>query len=169
MHKEHWVVRIQEKFEKIIVSILILMLIIVISFATYDIGQRLFTAIFKRSEFLFQLEKDDFYKIFSAFLLVLIGIELLQAMSVYLKGNAIHVETVLLVSIIAVSRHLIDINYDETDDFKLIGFAALILSLTVGYYFIKKAIHKIKSDEYDSHREVSKDSTKTIDTKTIQN
>ncbi len=160
MSKKHLVVRIQERFEKIVVSVLILMLIIVISFATYDMGQRLFTAIFQRSEILFQLEKDDIYKIFSAFLLVLIGIELLQAMSVYLKENAIHVETVLLVSIIAVARHLIDINYEETDAFKLMGFAALILSLTIGYYFIKKAIHKIKPDESESIAEGSNDSTK---------
>ena len=149
MDNKHWVVRIQERFEKIIVSVLILMLIIVISFTTYDMGHRLFTAIFQRTEMLFQLEKDDIYKIFSAFLLVLIGIELLQAMSVYLKENAIHVETVLLVAIIAVSLHLIDVNYEETDALKLIGFASLILSLTIGYFFIKKAIHKIKPEDND--------------------
>lgn len=149
MDNKHWVVRIQERFEKIIVSVLILMLIIVISFTTYDMGHRLFTAIFQRTEMLFQLEKDDIYKIFSAFLLVLIGIELLQAMSVYLKENAIHVETVLLVAIIAVARHLIDVNYEETDALKLIGFASLILSLTIGYFFIKKAIHKIKPEDND--------------------
>ena len=149
MDNKHWVVRIQERFEKIIVSVLILMLIIVISFTTYDMGHRLFTALFQRTDMLFQLEKDDIYKIFSAFLLVLIGIELLQAMSVYLKENAIHVETVLLVAIIAVARHLIDVNYEETDALKLIGFASLILSLTIGYFFIKKAIHKIKPEDND--------------------
>jgi uncharacterized membrane protein (DUF373 family) len=167
MHNKHWVVRIQERFEKIIVSILILMLIIVISFATYDMGQRLFTAIFQRSEMLFQLEKDDIYKIFSAFLLVLIGIELLQAMSVYLKENAIHVETVLLVAIIAVARHLIDINYEETDALKLVGFASLILSLTIGYYFIKKALHKIKPEQIEDSTEGNNGSTKKEETNLI--
>lgn len=168
MHNKHWVVRIQERFEKIIVSVLILMLIIVISFATYDMGQRLFTAIFQRSEMLFQLEKDDIYKIFSAFLLVLIGIELLQAMSVYLKENAIHVETVLLVAIIAVARHLIDINYEETDALKLVGFASLILSLTIGYYFIKKALHKIKPEHIEDSTEGDNGSTKKVETNIIQ-
>jgi uncharacterized membrane protein (DUF373 family) len=168
MHNKHWVVRIQERFEKIIVSVLILMLIIVISFATYDMGQRLFTAIFQRSEMLFQLEKDDIYKIFSAFLLVLIGIELLQAMSVYLKENAIHVETVLLVAIIAVARHLIDINYEETDALKLVGFASLILSLTIGYYFIKKALHKIKPEQIEDSTEGDNGSTKKVETNIIQ-
>jgi uncharacterized membrane protein (DUF373 family) len=153
MDNKHWVVRIQERFEKIIVSVLILMLIIVISFTTYDMGHRLFTALFQRTDMLFQLEKDDIYKIFSAFLLVLIGIELLQAMSVYLKENAIHVETVLLVAIIAVARHLIDVNYEETDALKLIGFASLILSLTIGYFFIKKAIHKIKPEDINETSE----------------
>jgi uncharacterized membrane protein (DUF373 family) len=168
MHNKHWVVRIQERFEKIIVSVLILMLIIVISFATYDMGQRLFTAIFQRSEMLFQLEKDDIYKIFSAFLLVLIGIELLQAMSVYLKENAIHVETVLLVAIIAVARHLIDVNYEETDALKLVGFASLILSLTIGYYFIKKALHKIKPEQIEDSTEGDNGSTKKVETNIIQ-
>jgi uncharacterized membrane protein (DUF373 family) len=143
------------------------MLIIVISFATYDMGQRLFTAIFQRSEMLFQLEKDDIYKIFSAFLLVLIGIELLQAMSVYLKENAIHVETVLLVAIIAVARHLIDINYEETDALKLVGFASLILSLTIGYYFIKKALHKIKPEQIEDSTEGNNGSTKKEETNLI--
>jgi uncharacterized membrane protein (DUF373 family) len=168
MENKHWVVRIQERFEKIIVSVLILMLIIVISFATYDMGQRLFTAIFQRSEMLFQLEKDDIYKIFSAFLLVLIGIELLQAMSVYLKENAIHVETVLLVAIIAVARHLIDVNYEETDALKLVGFASLILSLTIGYYFIKKALHKIKPEQIEDSTEGDNGSTKKVETNIIQ-
>ncbi|MBK9227684.1 MAG: phosphate-starvation-inducible PsiE family protein [Ignavibacteria bacterium] len=168
MDNKHWVVRIQERFEKIIVSVLILMLIIVISFTTYDMGHRLFTAIFQRTDMLFQLEKDDIYKIFSAFLLVLIGIELLQAMSVYLKENAIHVETVLLVAIIAVARHLIDVNYEETDALKLIGFASLILSLTVGYFFIKKAIHKIKPED-DSGNIDNKEGSELIPkTETIQ-
>ena len=153
MDNNHWVVRIQERIEQIIVSVLILMLIIVISFTTYDMGHRLFTALFQRTDMLFQLEKDDIYKIFSAFLLVLIGIELLQAMSVYLKENAIHVETVLLVAIIAVARHLIDVNYEETDALKLIGFASLILSLTIGYFFIKKAIHKIKPEDINETSE----------------
>lgn len=46
---------------------------------------------------------DELMDLFGVFLLVLIGIELLDTIKVYLKENVVNVEVVVLVAIIAVS------------------------------------------------------------------
>ncbi len=77
--------------------------------------------------------------LFGTFLLVLIGIELLDTVKVYLKEKVVHVEVVVLVAIIALARKVVVMKIEEYSGDQLLGIAALILGLAVGYYLIKKA------------------------------
>jgi len=75
---------------------------------------------------------------FSMFLVILIGIELLETIKAYLKEDVVHVEIVVLVAIIAVSRKVIILDYDKAEPLQLIGMAALILGLAGAYFLIKR-------------------------------
>ena len=94
---------------------------------------------------------SELHDLFASFLLILIGIELLETVRMYLNENVIRVEVVLVVAIISVARHVIDLDNFKSDTHNILGTAGLILALTAGYYFIKRA-NKIsaKNSEHKS-------------------
>lgn len=83
--------------------------------------------------------------IFGFFLTVLIGLELFETVKLYLKENIFHGEVILLVSLIAVSRKVIVLDYAQEDPLTLFAIATLIAAISLGYYLIKKAMKKDKS------------------------
>ncbi|MGB3943856.1 MAG: phosphate-starvation-inducible PsiE family protein [Methanothrix sp.] len=85
------------------------------------------------------LEIDQLLNIFGHFLLVLIGIELLETFKIYIEENVINVQVVLLVAIIAVARKVIILDVKALPSMTLIGIAAIVISLSVGYYLVKKS------------------------------
>lgn len=122
--------------EKIIISALILMMTGILLFATYKLATHLYDAIFsKGNEYNLEMVMD----LFGGFLLVLIGIELLDTIKIYLKSNVIHVEVVILVAIIALARKIIILKVEEYDGIVMIGIGILILGMTGAYYLIRKA------------------------------
>jgi uncharacterized membrane protein (DUF373 family) len=86
------------------------------------------------------LEIDQLLQIFGLFLMVLIGIELLETIKTYLSENVIRVEVVFLVAIIAIARKVIIMEIGTEESLKLIGIASIILALSVGYYLFKKSL-----------------------------
>jgi uncharacterized membrane protein (DUF373 family) len=73
-------------------------------------------------------------------MLIVIGIELLETlMNTYLIQGQPHYEVVLSVAIIAISRKVIILDLKEIDSLSLIGLAAIVLALTVGYFLMKKS------------------------------
>ena len=134
-------IEIVNKFEKIIYAALMIMLMVVLVAAIIDLGYILFRSIFEISPWL--LESHEMILVLGAFLLVLIGVELLDTIKAYFKENAIHVEIVVLLAIIAVARKVILL--DPTDmtgfeyGFEMMGIGVIVVGLAAGYYLIKKA------------------------------
>jgi uncharacterized membrane protein (DUF373 family) len=81
--------------------------------------------------------------VLGAFLLVLIGVELLDTIKAYFKENAIHVEIVVLLAVIAVARKVILLDPTEMTGFEygfeMMGIGVIVVGLAAGYYLIKKA------------------------------
>ena len=73
--------------------------------------------------------------IFGYFLLVLIGVELLDTLRAYLKKDVIHVRVVLEVALIAMARKAIIAEPNAVPGVALFGVAALILALAIAFYF----------------------------------
>jgi uncharacterized membrane protein (DUF373 family) len=87
----------------------------------------------------FILSVNDLLDIFGLFMLVLIGIELLETiMKTYLTQGQPHYEVVLSVAIIAIARKVIILDFKVVGNETLIGIALIILALTAGYYLMKK-------------------------------
>ena len=130
-----------EKFETFIVSTLLVLLMIVIFIATGEFIYLLFRGLGDR---LREIETLDFMQsqmhvVFAGFLIILLGIELMETVKMYLTDHVIHVEVVYLVAMIAVGRHIIEIDYVHTEPFMLFGTAALVIALAAGYYLLKRS------------------------------
>ena len=76
---------------------------------------------------------------FSGILLVLLGLELLDTVKVYFLEHNIRVELVLLVGLIAMGRHVLEIDLHHIDSLVLFGFSSLILALAASYFLVKRA------------------------------
>jgi uncharacterized membrane protein (DUF373 family) len=85
------------------------------------------------------LEIDQLLNIFGHFLLVLIGIELLETFKIYIEENVINVQVVLLVAIIAIARKVIILDVKILPSMTLIGIGVIVISLSIGYYLVKKS------------------------------
>ncbi len=125
-----------KKFERIIIAALIVMMTIVVFLSTVELGWIIIKDVMTPPVLLLQIA--ELLEIFGLFLLVLIGIELLEMIKIYLEKNVIHVEVVFMVAMIAVGRKVVILNVKELPSHTLIGIAAIILALSVGYYLIKR-------------------------------
>ncbi len=128
--------RVSRNIEKVIITILIIMMIGILILATVELGKSLYNTVVLNG---FVIGLDSITNLFGGFLLVLIGIELLDTIKVYLKDNVIHVEVVLLVAIIALARKIVILDMNLLSEGKLFAIAALIISLAASYFLIKKA------------------------------
>jgi uncharacterized membrane protein (DUF373 family) len=127
-----------KKFEHIIVVSLITLMVIVVVLATIELGWIIIRDIITPPIIL--LEIDELLEIFGFFLLVLIGIELLDTIKAYLLTNVIHVEIVLEVALIAIARKVIILDIDKYESLTLVGIAALIAAVALAYLVIKRHI-----------------------------
>ena len=128
-----------KKFERIIVSALIVMMAVTIFLATIELGWLIIKDIITPPIIL--LEIDELLDIFGLFLLVLLGIELVSTLKTYLTENEIHVEVVFAVALIAIGRKVIILDVKEISSLSLLGIAAIIISLSVGYFLVKRTFH----------------------------
>jgi len=126
-----------KKFEKFIISSIIVMMIFVIFLSTIRLGWILIIEMVQPPFML--LKADDLLKLFGFFLMILIGIELLESIKTYLTEEKIQVEVVMSVALIAVARKIITLELSKLDGITIIGISATILSLSIGYFLLKKA------------------------------
>lgn len=129
--------KLARKVEKFIIYTLILMMAGILILATFELGYYLFRTIVNSDYLLIDL--DDLMDLFGVFMLVLIGIELLDTIKVYLRENVVHVEVVVLVAIIALARKVIALKLEDYSGTSIIGLGVLIVSLGATYYLIKRA------------------------------
>lgn len=125
------------KFQNAVLILLTWMMALVVFLATAE----LFYIVAKEivSPPLILLGIDQLLEIFGYFLLVLIGIELLETFRIYLAEKVINVQVVLLVAIIAIARKVIILDVTKLPSMTLIGIAAIVVSLSAGYYLVKKS------------------------------
>jgi|ERR1700723_594094 len=125
------------KTQKIIAIVLGVLLIVVVALSTVDLGFLIAQDIWKPPRFLIPVQ--GLLEIFSFFLVILIGVELLETLKAYVKKDVIHVRLVLEVALIAMARKVIILEPDSVTALTLFGMAAIISALGVAFYFERKA------------------------------
>ena len=124
-------------FEQIITTLLIIMLAVVVALSLVELGWLLIKDVFTPP--LLFLEIDELLDIFGMFLLVLIGLELLETMKVYLNEAVVRVEVVILVAMLAVGRKLVTLDLKHVTSGSLLGLAAIIVALAIAHYAFRRA------------------------------
>ena len=135
-----------KRLEKAITLCLVVMMSVVLILATLELGWIIVKDIITAPIIL--LDINELLDIFGIFMLVLIGIELLETiMKSYAKAHVDRVEIVLAVAIIAIARKVIILDVKELSSLTLIGIATIIVALSVGYFLLKRTHALRDSDE----------------------
>jgi uncharacterized membrane protein (DUF373 family) len=98
-----------------------------------------------------RLDAAGLMEIFGAFLLVLIGVELLETLRAYVYEREIRAEVIVLVAVIALARKLITLDASHLEPGILLGLAALMAALSLAYRMIRSA-HRPKAQRGDHLR-----------------
>ncbi|MBS3757650.1 MAG: phosphate-starvation-inducible PsiE family protein [Desulfobacterales bacterium] len=123
-------------FERAVIFALIAMMVIVVLISTIELVFIIVIDIFKPP--LYWLGIEQLFEIFGFFLLLLIGVELLETIKAYLSEAIVHSEIVLEVALIAIARKVITLDLKSYNSLTLVGIAALIISIAIGFYLIKR-------------------------------
>jgi uncharacterized membrane protein (DUF373 family) len=140
-------IEIVNKFEKIVYVLLMALLMFVLAASLLELVWYIYNSLINTPAFL--LESHELTAVLGAFLLVLIGVELLDTIKAYFSENTIHVEIVVLLAIIAIARKVILLDPTSVSSidfgFVLMGIGVVVVGLSGSYYLIKKAGAPIRS------------------------
>jgi len=127
---------ILKRFEQVVVISLIAMMAIVVLVATVALALIIYKELSTQPYLI--IEIDGLLQIFGFFLLILIGVELLETIKAYLEEHVIHVEIVLEVALIAIARKAIVLELKDYSGVTLLAIAALVTSLAIAFYLAKR-------------------------------
>ena len=129
-----------KRFERAIAWVLAILLLAVTSLATVDLTVTLIKNILYEMPY-FLVGVDELLDLFGLFLLILLGLELLETVKAYLQDDVIHVEVAdLIVAIIALARKVIILEFKDPTPSVLLGLAALVIALAAAYRLIMQVI-----------------------------
>ena len=81
---------------------------------------------------------------------MVLGLEVLETLKAYFRDHHVRLEVIIVVAIIAASRHLVQLDFEHASPVSLLGLSAVIVSLSAGYFLVKKALHAFPSKLSDS-------------------
>ena len=125
------------KVQKFTVLALAAMLSVVVILSTLHLGVLIVDEVWQPPRFLIRVQ--GLLEIFGYFLLVLIGVELIETLKAYLKKDVIHIRVVLEVALIAMARKVIVEEPNAVPSMTLFGIAALILALGIAFHVERQA------------------------------
>jgi uncharacterized membrane protein (DUF373 family) len=135
------------RFEIVINVILLSMMALIVTMSLVDLAFIVYDAIvvppFGR------IGVNTLVGLFSDFLLVLIGVELLETVRTYIQDKTIHVEVIVAVGLVAITRKIIVLEPTHLEPLTMIGIAAIILSLSAAFWIVHKVARDNSADRAD--------------------
>ena len=131
--------RILAKFERGIVAALLILMMLAVFASTIELGIILYQQLMKPPVMLLNLA--EMLEVFGFFLMVLIGLELLESIKAYMDKDRLHVEVVFLVAIVAAARKIIILDYTTMTSDMLFAIAAVIVALGIGFFLVRWTLH----------------------------
>jgi len=126
-------------FEKVIVLTLLGLMMVAVLVSTVELAVILYQELIKPPMFLLHI--NEMLEVFGFFLMVLIGLELIETIKAYLEEDRVHAEIVFLVALVAVSRKVIIMDYKELSPEMLYGMSGMIIALGIGYFLVRRALY----------------------------
>ncbi|WP_414530788.1 phosphate-starvation-inducible PsiE family protein [Nodularia chucula] len=125
-----------ENIEVLVAKVLSLAMVVVIIAAIFDLGFYLINQLFTSPYGKFH---QVLFTIFGLFLNILIALEILENITAYLRKHVVHVELVIVTSLIAVARKIIILDLEKVTGVTIIGLAVAVLSLSIAYWIIRNS------------------------------
>ena len=123
---------------KVAMSILAILMVVVIYWSVADVVLVLYEKLLKPP--LFLLEVSDILKLFGAFLVALIAVEVYQNIILYLKTDEIPIKLVISTALVAISRKIIVLDFNDVGPMYVLSTAAVTLALGITYFLLNKSI-----------------------------
>ena len=139
-----------KRFEYVIVIALVFMMMLVVALSTIELGWIIIRDITTQPIVL--LDVDELLEILGFFLLILIGVELLETIKAYLRDTVVHVEIVLEVALIAMARKVIVLDLEKYDGITVLSIAALVIALAVAFLLERNARQRWNGSPQQSER-----------------
>ena len=83
--------------------------------------------------------------LFAGVLLVVLGLELLDTLRNYFIEHRLRVEFLISVALIAVARHVIQLDYEHESPWLIIAIAVLMFSLAASYVAVRRFEYRLRS------------------------
>ena len=125
-----------DKIERIIVVILVILLLASIVMGTLELASVVVAEVVDPPYL--RIEISRLFEMFSLFLIVLIGLELLRAVKSYFSHGEIRPEIVIEAAIIAIGNKLITLDIKVITPEILVGLAATLVGLAAIYFVVKR-------------------------------
>lgn len=133
---------------KFAVKVLALLMVIVIFLGVIDVIYVLYKKLVAPPFLL--LEISDILNAFAAFLAVLIAIEIYQNIVMYLRTDVIPVKLVVATALMAISRKVIILDFNDITPDYIYATAAVVIALGITYYLINLKYTHEKDDDNDA-------------------
>src|SRR5215469_6296176 len=137
------------KIQAVTVAVIMVLLTVVVILSTAHLGWMIVEEIWKPPRFLIPVQ--GLLDIFGYFLLVLIGVELLETLKMYLNRDITNISVVIEVALIAMARKVITEEPEAVPALTNLGIAALILVLAIAFYFDRQARNS-RTPQGEHHR-----------------
>ena len=91
--------------------------------------------------------QDAVQALFAGVLLVVLGLELMDTLRNYFIEHRLRVEFLISVALIAVARHVIQLDYEHDSPWLVIAIAVLMFSLAVSYVAVRRFDYRPRSPD----------------------
>lgn len=120
------------------VRVLALLMVLLILFGVADVVYVFYRQLMAPPLLLMTVE--DIFRLFGAFLVVLIAIEIFVNIRMYLGTNVVPVRLVLATALMAVARKVVVLDLKEFNASDLLALAAVTLALGLTYWLVDRSV-----------------------------
>lgn len=129
-------IRALHKIIRLCVKLLAVLMVVVILLGVADVCYVMYSKLVTPPMFL--LNVSDIFKIFGAFMVVLIAIEIFINIRLYLGSNTLPIKLVIGTALMAIARKVIVLDLAATTSTYVFAIAAVVLALGVAYWLVGK-------------------------------
>ena len=129
-------IRALHKTIRLCVKLLAVLMVVVILLGVADVCYVMYSKLVTPPMFL--LNVSDIFKIFGAFMVVLIAIEIFINIRLYLGSNTLPIKLVIGTALMAIARKVIVLDLAATTSTYVFAIAAVVLALGVAYWLVGK-------------------------------
>jgi len=140
---EDYLIRSSHKAIKFAIRLLAVLMVFVIYLGVLDVIYVLYEQLSNPPVLL--LDISEILKTFAAFLTVLIAIEIYQNIVLYLRTDVFPLRLVIATALMAISRKVIILDFNEISSDYILAISAVIVALGISFFLVDKDASEIKN------------------------